>query len=514
MRYEDLAARLSPEQMREVDALIAADIASVPWIPLVNVEKPTEPTPQQLAYQSLADYLLYGGQAGGGKSDLLIGLALMEHKRSLILRREGKQLAAIIDRIAQVLRTRKGFNGQSHRWNLPDGRLLDLGGLKDPGDEMAYQGQPHDLIGFDELTQFLESQFRFVVGWNRSTDPSQRCRVVGASNPPTTAEGEWVIRFWSPWLDDSHSNPALPGELRWFVMMDDGDREVEGPEPILVNGEALQPKSRTFIPSSVDDNPFLVKTGYKATLQALPEPIRSQMLRGDFLAGREDDPWQVIPTAWARAAMERSRMRSKPSGRLDAIGVDPARGGRDETVLAKRYGDWYEPLIVVPGGETPDGPTVASLVFSHLKDGAAAHVDVIGVGTSVYDHLKGNDVNVIAMNGAEASYANDKSGKLGFVNRRAELWWRLREALEPDTEYPIVLPQDNRLLADLCAPRWKLTVRGVQVESKDEIIKRIGRSPDRGDAVVYALPDTPRKTARANLPQRANSSYSPHRWRG
>jgi hypothetical protein len=74
-----------------------------------------------------------------------------------------------------------------------------------------------------------------------------------------------------------------------------------------------------------------------------------------------------------------------------------------------------------------------------------------------------------------------------FVNRRAEWWWKLREALDPATGEDLALPPDQGLLADLCAPRWKLSARGVQVESKEDIIKRLGRSPDRGDSAAYAL---------------------------
>lgn len=100
-------------------------------------------------------------------------------------------------------------------------------------------------------------------------------------------------------LDPQHPNPAKDGELRWFVTDEDGkDKEVSGPEPVMVGNELMTPKSRTFIRSSVDDNLFLQTTGYKATLQALPEPLRSQMLRGDFMAGRSDPVWQLIPTDW------------------------------------------------------------------------------------------------------------------------------------------------------------------------------------------------------------------------
>jgi hypothetical protein len=391
---------------------------------------------------------------------------------------------------------------------------VDLGGVKDAGDEISWQGQPHDLIGFDEAAQFLESQFRFLITWNRSTDPRQRCRVVATSNPPTTAEGEWIKRFWAPWLDPSHERPAAPGELRWFVMTGDGDREVDGPEVVTIDGDDLIPRSRTFIPSNVEDNPFLSSSGYKATLQALPEPLRSQMLKGDFVAGGEDNPWQVIPSSWVRLAQERWQETPRPKARLDALGCDPSRGGRDETVIAKRYGDWFDHLIVRPGQEIPDGPAVAALVVANLKAGAPVFVDLIGIGASVFDHLKGNGVHTVGVNSAEASHARDKSGKLGFANKRSELWWRMREALEPDGLHAAALPPDARLLADLAAPRWRLTTRGVQVESKPDIAKRLGRSTDRGDAVVYALSESPRKSRRTGPPpQRANSHYRPHHWR-
>jgi hypothetical protein len=123
-------------------------------------------------------------------------------------------------------------------------------------------------------------------------------------------------------------------------------------------------------------------------------------------------------------------------------------------------------------------------------------VDIVGIGSSVFDHLKGNNANVRAVNSAEASHGRDKSGKLDFANKRSELWWRCREALEPDGDDPIYLPPDPRLLADLCAPRWKLTARGIQVESKPDIAKRLGRSTDRGDAVCYALQEAAKKGPR------------------
>ena len=320
-------ADLPPMQKAEIGKMVRQDVFDQPWRPLINIDNPEIITPQQQAYDSKADILLFGGAAGGGKSSLLIGLAVTSHQRSVIYRREVKQLGPIEEEIIRIRKTRQGFNGQLHRFDLGKNRGIRLGGMQYAGDEVAYQGDPRDLICFDELTQFLESQFRYVTTWNRSSDPEQRCRIICATNPPSSAEGQWVTGYWGPWLDKEHPNPARPGELRWFISAEDGeDVEVESSAPVWQDGDWVVPRSRTFIPSSVDDNPFLMNSGYKADLQALPEPLRSQMLMGEFTAGIQDDPWQVIPTEWVEKAMERWTSE-KPSGaKLDCLGVDPARG--------------------------------------------------------------------------------------------------------------------------------------------------------------------------------------------
>lgn len=480
--YRELAPYLTEEEREELDALL---VGRSPWKPL--------PGPQTLAYYSEADILFYGGAAGGGKTDLLLGVARHEHFRSVIFRRVFPSLRAIIDRSREIYSpdgpTALGdsFNEALHRWRFTDGRSVRFGSLQYETNVTDWQGQPHDLYGFDELPEFTEYQFRYVTGWNRTTRKGQRCRVIATGNPPTTSDGDWVIRFFAPWLDDAHPHPAAPGELRWFTTVKGKDLEVPSGDPVTIDGELVQPRSRTFIPAKLTDNPILAATGYAATLQALPEPLRSKMLYGDFKAGREDDAYQVIPTEWVRLAQTRWQQRSKPSSPMSALGVDVARGGRDQTILSPRYDNWFGEQVTEPGRNTPDGPAVAALVMLHRKDAAIVKVDVIGVGTSVYDHLVPIlREAVIAMNGAEGSDKRDKSGQLGFVNQRAEWWWSLREALDPASGQDLAIPPDGELRADLCAPRWKLTARGIQVEAKEDIIERIGRSPDKGDSLVYA----------------------------
>jgi hypothetical protein len=487
---------LTERELAELDKLISGEI----WVPL--------PGPQTAAYYTEADELFYGGAAGGGKSDLLLGLTLTAHLKSIIFRRESTQLQGIFDRLfVELLKSRQGFNGQANIWRGL-GRQIEFGSCKNVGDEQKYQGRPHDLIGIDEVTHFHEIQYRFLCGWLRTTVEGQRCRVVATGNPPTDSDGEWVISHWAPWLDNKHPNPAKPGELRWYAMVDGQEIEVENGDAIEVDGEIVKPRSRTFIPSSVEDNPFLMGTGYKATLQSLPEPLRSQMLKGDFLAGIGDDPWQIIPTAWVEAAMA----RWSPDGKrrqMDSVGVDPARGGKDNTCISTRYGTWFDEPARYPGTETPDGPVVASLVVAKTRDRAPIHVDVIGIGSSVYDHLKGINIHVVPVNNAEGTDRMDRANIIKMRNVRAADYWEMREALDPDNGDNLALPPDSQLKADLCAPRWSLTAGGILVEDKEQIKKRIGRSTDDGDACVMANRKTIKKNISIKIPGTSAAARKP-----
>jgi hypothetical protein len=446
--------------------------------------------PQVAAYNSEADVIGYGGAAGGGKTDLLLGFAGTKHRRSIIFRRVFPSVRGIIERSREIYNARgdthakDSYNESLHVWRLADGRLVEFGAVQYEKDRKKHQGQPRDFYGFDEATEFPESIIRFLIGWNRTTAPGQKCRVVMTFNPPMDDAGDWVTRFYGPWLDANHPQPARDGELRWFAMVDGQEQEV-GPEPFEHKGERVIPKSRTFFHASLKDNPILAATGYGATIDAMPEPLRS-LLRGNFSAARGSDPWQVIPGDWVRAAQKRWRETVQPSGHCSALGVDVARGGADQTVIAKRYGNWVAPLVKLPGRSTPDGPAVAALVMANHEPDAKVHLDAIGVGTSPFDILKGNGVEVTPIIASEGSGRMDKSGKLKFRNLRAEMFWRLREALDPTNGDNLALPPDPELLGDLTAPRWVLSINGIQIESKDDIKERIGRSTDCGDAVAMA----------------------------
>ena len=374
-------------------------------------------------------------------------------------------------------------------------------------DKENYQGQAHDLKAFDEITQFTESQYLYLTAWNRSAVKGQRSRIVATGNPPQYESGQWVINRWGAWLDPKHPNPAQPGELRWYTRID--GEEQEYPDGSLLSCMPVRKLNPNLGRLSPHRFQITLTTEIPITadrLQSLPEPLRSQLLYGDFQIGFQDQRLgKSYPTEWVYAAMRRrteDQYRLDPSAPLTSLGVDVARGGSDQTIILKVYGDWIDELVKEPGAATPDGNFVADMVEAEHEGNALINLDSIGIGASPFDILNNRGLPVRGINAGARSEVRDKTGEFGFANKRAEMWWRLREMLEPGSGRNLVLPDDRELLGDLCAPRYKQTTQGIQIESKDDIRKRLGRSTDCGDALVMALHE------QMKMPPPASSSQS------
>jgi hypothetical protein len=376
---------------------------------------------------------------------------------------------------------------------------VEFGGCQLEEDKQKYKGEPKDLIGFDEVSDFTESQYRFICGWNRSADKGQRCRVMAAGNPPTTPEGFWVLKYWGAWLDPTHPNPAKPGEIRWYTTIAEEDQEVDGPGPHLINGEEIRARSRTFIPSTLEDNPDLAETNYGSVLASLPEELRQAYKEGRFTTVFRDDEAQVIPTHWIMEAQDRWNPDGYKDLQMTAMALDCAGGGKDIAAIAYRYGGWFSELVSVSGKDTADGTEVAGKVLRHRKHGCPVVIDVGGgYAGAVIERFKDNNIPYHKFNSNFKTNATALGTGLKFANKRAEAWWKFREALDPDQEggSAIALPPDPQLRADLASSRWKLGANGIQLEAKDDIRARIGRSPDKGDAVVMCLSEGDKAAAK------------------
>lgn len=487
---EDARAALDKEIEQELNAV---------WTP--------EPGPQLDAYVSPADLLLFGGAAGGGKSDVLVGMALTAHENSVLFRRQSSDLDGLWDRLLSVgmpIKASSDLNKKKLR--TKDGRLIEGGHLEAPGSELSWQGRAHDFIGFDEGAQITPAKMVFVMGWLRSVS-GHRCRAVIASNPPLGGEGTYLLEWFAPWLDPMFPNKAEPGELRYAYFDGQGDQintvwvdtedvqkgEQPGSHFVMIDGVKKEVRSRSFIPSKLDDNPHLRDTDYRAQLDNLPEPMRSQLLNGDFLASKEDHAWQVIPTAWVYAAHNRWRAYTeKLNGvkpRMIALSADAVMGGADDAALAALCDPaYFEEIITIPGREIQDGPTLANHMVQARRDGAGMSIDMTGGwGASARDHIQTHlKIGVAGIVYSEKSGGVAKGNRLAFANVRAEMWWRFREALDPNSGEAVMLPPDTRLTAELTAPRYEIRGTNILVESKQEIRKRLGSSTDRADAVLQA----------------------------
>lgn len=493
---DELIAKLEAmpaKERRALEAEVRKASRDLVWVPNLG--------PQADAFDCEADELLFGGSAGGGKSDLLLGLALTRHRRSAIYRRRYTDILRLIERTGQIVGNTDGLNKQEKVWRLGGGKLIEFGAMEHETDREAWKGRDHDLKAWDELSDFTESQYTFVNGWNRTEAEGQRCRIVAASNPPTTVDGLWIVRRWGAWLDPAHPRPAKSGELRWFTSIKGVDTEVDGPGPVRdpetgevmvspVTGRPILPRSRTFIRSTLADNPDYMRSGYEATVAGLPEPYRTAYMEGRFDVSLRDDERQLIPTAWIVEAQARWTAAQPKDVPMTSIGCDPNGGGRDRCILSPRWGSWFAPLVEVRDVRVDDATAIAAEVFKVLRNGAPIVMDMGGgYGGGPAALLRNNGMTVKRFNGADGSTARTRdAASLAFRNKRAEAWWRFREALDPsrDGGSVVMLPPDDELRADLAAQRFTIGPGGILLDDKDDVRERIGRSPDKGDAVVMA----------------------------
>ena len=493
---DDFVARytgLPVQQQQQVAKDVYASTAGMKWVP--------NPGPQTDAYFSKADVLLYGGEPGGGKSQLILGLAFNCHKRTLLMRRQYGELDRLVEDALKIHGSRDGFNGSPPpKLKVSDTQIIDFAAAHRVGDEQGQMGKGRDLLGIDEATHFAETQIRFLMGWNRSEDPNQRVRTVLATNPPLSAEGLWVIKMFAPWLDPTYHNPAQHGELRWVVSDEEGnDLWVNGPtDAKMVRGKLIRPTSRTYIPAKVSDNPYYAASDYERQLDAMPEPYRS-LLMGGFKTAFRDQENQVIPTKWVQLAQERWTSTPPRDVPMCAIGVDCSGGGEDPMILAPRYDGWFAPLVKVPGKEIPidrAGAHCGGVVISHRRDEALVVIDMGGgYGGPLYENLRAVPIECKVFKGAEASTRRSVDGKMHFTNKRTAALWGMREALDPGQPggSPISLPPDPELVADLTAPTFEVTPNGIKAEPKEKVCDRLGRSTDKGDAVCMSWHEGPRQ---------------------
>ena len=489
---------------------------------------------QREALESEADIIGYAGEAGAGKSDMLAFLPLYKPPGAdaVLIRAEFSTLESLRNRISEILRDPDAVTQKHVLW--PNGSKTTFGHIKQWADVQKHQGRAREFHEFDELGHLKEEWFRAVIGWNRSARGIP-CQVYAGTNPPFPdpvtgeMEGVWVIDYFGPWVDDEFDGiPAESGEVRCFVRAFDPEenleRDVEVPDKMPVprvdfgwpeskKNPLLFPRSRTFIHATLDDNAY-IGDDYRAGLDALPSAMREALRDGKWRrAAGIGDEFGVVPVSWVNAGIDRWRevvreLGDPPrGGKLRAIGVDPSRGGNNATVL---YPLWELPdgrpflgkPVRAPGEIMPDGRAVAKIVLNLISRCGCTReqlrewdteirIDSIGIGSAVVDALRGvAPCRVKALNGKHKSWMRPRGAAfhaIQIANARAEYYWRLREALDPQAQINLCLPPVASLRRELQVTRWENTPQGIRIEEKQAIRKRLHRSPDDSDAASYAL---------------------------
>jgi len=326
-------------------------------------------------------------------------------------------------------------------------------------DPDRFQGfhAPHLLVIVDEAAGVDEDIFEAIEG----VLTSEHCCLLLLGNP-TKIGGTFYRAFREGGWETLHVSALDTPNFTAFGIIEDDlgsgewERKITAPLPApwLITPAWAADKFKRWGPDS---------------------PAYQARVLGEFPTLGENT---VIPLAWIEAAMERDVLKDGPV----VVGVDVARFGSDNTVIAIRKGRFIERLDVYSKLDTME---ITGHVVEALRSTGAsvAKVDVIGIGAGVVDRLKEQKLPVEAVNVAEKARDPER-----FANLRSELWWLLREALDPKNPDAMALPQDDDLLADLSNPVYKINSKGqIALEPKDETKSRLHRSPDRADAVVMSI---------------------------
>ncbi len=416
------------------------------------------PNPKQdLAHRSQAQVLLYGGATGGGKSyflcmDALLRCLLWSGNDVGVYRWELSTFRDTTGKTLEETVLRRDGLVASHNLNereirLINGSVIRYGGLK-PSESASRdilkiaKSLEHNAIYVDEATDLPRAVFDFLP----TRVPRRKCVNV------LTGQLEYP-----PGAIRVTCNPEASYIKTVFI-----DRPRHGYE---------------FVRALWKDNVANLPAGYERTAFGhMSAEWQARYRDGDWRAAVDAEA--IYPADLLLRARDLGH-RVSGYGGVD-LGVDVASAGDDLSVVVMRRGAKAEVLYE---RNEPNILTFSGVVaaYAATRRPQSIKVDAVGLGEGVWRDLERRGFNVMPMVGG--ARPEDETGN--YRNQRAEIYWHLRKLLQ---EGRVALPDHADLLNELGAVRYSQTASGqtIQVESKKEIRRRLGHSPDRADALVYA----------------------------
>lgn len=253
--------------------------------------------PQTQFLASSADIAIAGGAAGGGKT---YGLcmeparhALNPHAGAVIFRRTYPQITnegGLWDEVKELYPYLGAKANQTDlSYTFPSGCSVKFAHLQYEKDAESWKGSQIPLLGFDQLEEFTEAQWWYLLTRNRSARAGFRPYVRATCNPVPDDDpiGGWLNKLLQWWWDPETGYPIKEraNVVRWFVRVDDQMHWADTKAELEAEHEGSRPKSMVFIPATLADNPILEKNDpdYRASLMAQPRVIRERLLGGNWL---------------------------------------------------------------------------------------------------------------------------------------------------------------------------------------------------------------------------------------
>lgn len=384
-----------------------------------------------------------------------------------------KQVHAILWEEIRKIHHKAGLPGEvqiSDNWIIGN-RLVGFGRKPQDHDKDAFQGlhRKYVLVIIDEAAGISE----WLWDAARNITTGEHCRTLAIGNPTDPSSYfRKVCRPGSGWNTIKISvfdSPRFTGEY----MEPNALEDLTGPDYIEEAKKDLGEGS----------------------------PMWKARIEGEF---PDVDEFSLIPLGWIYQAQERWMQWKEaggiiPEGSRKIIGADIARFGGDKTAFVDRWGDIILNPRTMPRADTMQTADMLAPGLNTSR-GDLAVVDTNGLGSGVYDRVKQLGRYAQPLNVGNRTSLKDSSGQIEFYNLRVAAFWKLREALDPARSSKIMLPNPDyypkgskeadfaeQLASDLSAPHWKTVPGGkIVVEEKSDVKKRIGRSPDVGDALVLA----------------------------